>query len=78
MRTLGVWDFVIQRGMFGFGTTFALLTLVWDLYDGESITWDGVKFDIAIKVFVSGPLWGLWMWYYFSRVHDDNFTDKNK
>lgn len=59
---LGKWDFIIQRGMFGFGIGFALLTVLWDIYDGKPLVWDQVKFAVAIKVFVLGPLWGFFMW----------------
>jgi hypothetical protein len=59
---LGKWDFIIQRGMFGFGVGFALLTILWDIYDGKSLVWDRVRNDVAIKVLVLGPLWGFFMW----------------
>jgi hypothetical protein len=68
---LGKWDFVLQRGMFGFGIGFALISIMWEVYKGEPLIWDRVKFEVALKVFVAGPIWGFFMWKWTQWMYKD-------
>lgn len=65
--TLREW--MVDRGAFGFGTLFALFTLLRSIRGGQHLEWDVVKWDVAIKVLVIGPLWGLTMWFVMPRLN---------
>jgi hypothetical protein len=62
----GKFDWIITRGMLGFGPLTALGVLLWQIYDGRSPTFRDAATTAIVYVFVCGPLWGLFMWWRFS------------
>jgi hypothetical protein len=67
-RALGIRRFVIQQGVFGFGTTCALLMLVWgDLFDPPPPSNSHLITRTAITCMLMGLGWGMTVWWLMER-----------
>ena len=58
---------IVGPGILGWGTGTALLSLLWKIYEGQPPTFGDAVMTSAIWVFLGGPLWGLWMWWFMGR-----------
>jgi hypothetical protein len=65
----GKVDWIVSRGILGWGTGTALLSLLWEIYEGQPLTFGNAAMTTAIWVFLGGPLWGYWMWWFMGRRH---------
>lgn len=64
-----LWDWVVLKGIFGFGQGFALLSLARKIYRGEVVTWDQIKYELPIQVVVLGAAWGFLMYLWYRRKY---------
>ena len=84
-RALGRTDFILRRGVFGWGIPAALLTIVYKVIQEQGFTAPqltvGLRTVIAVAVIIfplAGALFGRWLWSTGEERYRALLTDEGK
>jgi hypothetical protein len=68
-RQLGMSNFIYSRGILGFGTGFALLSLALEVWQGHTIEHKELLVRLGMQILLGGTLWGYAMWWWLERIY---------
>jgi hypothetical protein len=63
LRHLGMWDFILHRGILGLGVLFSILTVAMDVVLNHPLEGRVLAIRLPVQVFLGGLIFGYASWW---------------
>lgn len=74
IRQLGMWNFILSRGILGFGTGFALFNLARDVWQGHPIEHKELLVELGLQILLGGGFWGYLTWLWLEEKYQQRIS----